>query len=516
MLRIMVVDDEPIILKGIKSIIKRRAQDYVVAGEAKSLEEAINTALACRPDVIITDIRMPDGTGLEMIERLLDKLPDTKYVVLSGYGEFEYAQEALRLGVSDYILKPVNSREIYSVLEKMTALFQEKRQSLSRKNAERIRDALYQFFYRNNRGEEGVLRQSLKESCFFTVVLLQLPAICGSEIRQQGIRAAEGWLEKNQTGFVTADGNEICILLQTEKVSDIHFINHFLLEQMKELGIEGSCLYVSDTVSDTDSLSGLFRQAKQCQGMSFYRTKKQQIQRWSGEEMVPFTIDLLQNHVESELCALLEQRKAEEAEEKLRGQMTWCARKMIIPQDVARYFQGLLRLAIAQMRTDGFLPPVLDDILNEQIFSVNDCSSSEELLEKVKVILQELTREDQRTGETGSSRIVQEIKRYIQEHYAENINLNALADQVYLSPKYLSDLFKRETGENYTSYLLYVRMEHAKKYLMQFDLKIYEVAELTGYASPKQFIRVFKKEVGVTPGEYRNQVGNGKQAPFRE
>lgn len=196
MLRIMVVDDEPIILKGIKSIIKRRAQDYVVAGEAKSLEEAVNTALACRPDVIITDIRMPDGTGLEMIERLLDKLPDTKYVVLSGYGEFEYAQEALRLGVSDYILKPVNSREIYSVLEKMTALFQEKRQSLSRKNAERIRDALYQFFYRNNRGEEGVLRQSLKESCFFTVVLLQLPAICGSEIRQQGIRAAEGWLEK--------------------------------------------------------------------------------------------------------------------------------------------------------------------------------------------------------------------------------------------------------------------------------------------------------------------------------
>ena len=152
MLRIMVVDDEPIILKGIKSIIKRRAQDYVVAGEAKSLEEAVNTALACRPDVIITDIRMPDGTGLEMIERLLDKLPDTKYVVLSGYGEFEYAQEALRLGVSDYILKPVNSREIYSVLEKMTALFQEKRQSLSRKNAERIRDALYQFFYRNNRG----------------------------------------------------------------------------------------------------------------------------------------------------------------------------------------------------------------------------------------------------------------------------------------------------------------------------------------------------------------------------
>ena len=118
MLRIMVVDDEPIILKGIKSIIKRRAQDYVVAGEAKSLEEAVNTALACRPDVIITDIRMPDGTGLEMIERLLDKLPDTKYVVLSGYGEFEYAQEALRLGVSDYILKPVNSREIYSVLEK--------------------------------------------------------------------------------------------------------------------------------------------------------------------------------------------------------------------------------------------------------------------------------------------------------------------------------------------------------------------------------------------------------------
>lgn len=162
------------------------------------------------------------------------------------------------------------------------------------------------------------------------------------------------------------------------------------------------------------------------------------------------------------------------------------------------------------MMSDGFLPPVLDEVLNEQIFNVNECNSSEELFGRIKTILQELTKGNKMANHAGASRIVNEVKRYIREHYAENISLNALANQVFLSPKYLSDLFKKETGENYTKYLVYVRMEHAKKYLLQMDLKIYEVAEMVGYVSPKQFIKVFKKEVGITPGEYRNQPEKGK------
>lgn len=506
MLRIMVVDDEAIILKGIRSILKRRPQDYLVAGEARTMEAGIETAMSCQPDVIITDIRMPDGTGLEMIERLRDKLPDTRYVILSGYGEFEYAQEALRLGVSDYILKPVNSKGIYSVLEKMAGVFQEKRQSLSRENAKKIRGYLYQLFYRKKEGALLQIQPLLKKNYFYTVVLLQFPRNCEEEKRQQEIQAVESYLQKNQSGFATMEENELCMLIQTEKVSDIHFINRFLLEQMNEQ--KGICLFVSDTMADQDQLQELFWQAKQCQGMAFYRTADLTIQRWSGEKLVPFTIDLIRNDVESELCALLEQKKIHDVEEKMHEKITWCASKMIIPQDAVRYFQGLFRLIIEQMMTDGFLPPVIDEVLNEQIFNVNGCGSSEELFERVKAILIALTQEN--ATDVGSSRIVNEIKRYIREHYAENINLNALADQVFLSPKYLSDLFKKETGENYTKYLLYVRMEHAKKYLLQLDLKIYEVAEMVGYVSPKQFIKVFKKETGVTPSEYRNQKGNGK------
>lgn len=510
MLRVMVVDDEAIILKGIKSIIKRRAQDYVLVGEARSVEDAVKTAISCRPDVIITDIRMPDGTGLQMIERLRRELADTKYVVLSGYGEFEYAQDALRLGVFDYILKPVNSRGIYAVLEKITSQFQEKKQTLSEKKAEKIREDLYQFFYRRNKKVSEQICSLLKNGFFYTIVVLQFPDACDDEDRQQGLQMTELYLQKNQAGFVTANDNEICMLIQTEKVSDVHFINRFLLEQMHGLKLQGSRLFVSDTMADQENIQELFWQAKQCQGMAFYRVDDLSIQRWSGEKLLPFTIDMIRSDLPSELCALLEQKDIGKAEERFRGQIAWCAEKMIFPQDAARYFQGIFRLIIARMMSDGFLPPVLDEVLNEQIFNVNECNSSEELFGRIKTILQELTKGNKMANHAGASRIVNEVKRYIREHYAENISLNALANQVFLSPKYLSDLFKKETGENYTKYLVYVRMEHAKKYLLQMDLKIYEVAEMVGYVSPKQFIKVFKKEVGITPGEYRNQPEKGK------
>ncbi len=127
MTKVVLVDDESIVRKGISLSVDWERYGVVIAGEAPNGEEALTKCLECRPDIVITDIRMPQMDGLELAGRLSEVLPKTKVIILSGYEDFAYAKRAIVLGVSEYLLKPVNEDELVTAVEKLQNEIEEER-----------------------------------------------------------------------------------------------------------------------------------------------------------------------------------------------------------------------------------------------------------------------------------------------------------------------------------------------------------------------------------------------------
>lgn len=502
MLKVMIVDDEQLILKGMKTIIQKKSGQYVVAGTALGGEEALRIAEKCRPDLVITDICMPDVNGLELIEKLKSVLPEAKFVVLSGYGEFSYAQEALRLGVTDYLLKPVNGKKIYELLEKITAEFEASKIQEVRENERKQREDLYQLLYLKKKSAAEAIRNCLEPGNYYTVVIITYQEDMRDEVKQRAALIVEEYFQKKYKGIFTTEDGETAVVVQAKTVSEIHLINRILKEAAAPCNIR---IFFSDSSPDLNTIEQLFWQAKQCQEMAFYRNEGEEIVQWKGECIRPLTIDLIDNEEIQIIGKGLKEGQGSDVKQRYRLLLEEYEKMMIRPCDVVRFIHGTFRLILNQLTAEGIMSPVIDEELDEKISRINLCRRKEALVCEISDILDIITKICRENTNNSTSKIIQEAKKYIQNHYQEDITLTALASQVFISPKYLSDLFKKETGDNYTSYLVSVRMEHAKRLLGQLNYKIYEIAEMVGYQNPKHFIKAFKKEVGMTPGEYRNR-----------
>lgn len=501
-LKVMIVDDEQLIIKGMKTIIQKKSWQYNVVGEALGGEEALSVAEKCQPDLIITDICMPDINGLVLIERLKELLPETKFVVLSGYGEFSYAQEALRLGVADYLLKPVNSKKIYELLEKITKEFETAGIRALEEQAKKLKENLYQYLYLKKTPAARYIQDIMEPGKYYTIELISCPEGISEEEKRNTELLTELFFAKHGNGLCTSVGGETAVVVQTRTVSEIHIFNRSL-----EAEIPCELQIVSSSSSrDVKDLEQLFWQARQCQGMAFYKTEKERILEWRGEHLNPLTIDLINNEQIQQIERGIKEGRPSDVRSQYEALLDKYERLMIFPGDVVRFIQGTFRLVINQLANEGIIKPVINEVLDEQIYHINNCRKKAELIYGITAIIEAIIKEcEESNSNSNTSKIVYEIKKYIQNHYQEDITLTALASQVFISPKYLSDLFKKETGDNYTTYLISVRMEHAKQLLGQLNYKIYEIAEMVGYPNPKHFIKVFKKTVGMTPGEYRNR-----------
>lgn len=504
MIRIMLVDDEQLILKGLRTIIKKRSKDYVIVGEALGGEKALQMVELCQPDIVITDICMPDISGLELIERMQALIPRAKFVVLSGHEEFSYAQEAIRLGVTEYLLKPVNSKKIFELLEKADKEFCHLQQQQTIEKLEDMRREVYECFYHGKETKNN-LKQFISDKRYYTIMLIDYSSVVDEENTSQIKNLLDSYILKNNLGISVIENAEQIMIVKAMTSSEVHFIIQSLADQIIKQDGEGFKIYYSDTTTEIEEFPGLFMQTKQCQRMEFYHEDKKVVRRWSGEVLRPLTIDLIQNKNVQSIVNAMKQRDLAVVKSTYSSMINVYEEMCIEPHDVVRFIQGTLRIVVNQLIEDGELVALTDATLNKQIYHINKCKDKRALALGIESITETIVGYCTNEEPDTSSAIVNEVKKYIQNHYNEELSLSSLAEKVFINPKYLSDLFKKETGTTITAYLVYVRMENAKQLLKQLKYKIYEVAELVGYKSPKHFIKIFKRETGMTPSEYRNQ-----------
>ena len=526
--RVLLADDEEEIRSGISRKIDWASLGFRLVGEAANGEEALELAEQLRPDVVLTDIKMPFLDGLELCRRLRVSLPGARLVVFSGFDDFEYARQAVGAGVSEYILKPINAPELTQVLENLRR--QLDRQQLERQDMETLR----------RRYEESL--PILRELFYTRLLSGQLPPdqvqerAARYEIELPGGLWTAALVHADPPGEREGSARDELALLSVQSF----LTQHFSLE-----GCAARAVLCGDTAALLVQLSGedrLYPLLEELERLSLLSRSYLGLSLTAGVGLPCQGPEELHRSVEGARSALdyralaeggriiyigdLEPQPAADlslGEEELRALSA--AIKLGTPEQVDREVRVLMerlqRLAPSLTQYRLFLLELVTCLVRlartggvsvEEVFgpgfpagtAFSELSSLEELGRWLRERCGRLQELMGRRRTDSAWKLVEQAKDYIAAHYSdERLSVELLCSHIHLSPTYFSTLFKREVGMSFTAYVTQVRMEQALRLLRDSDEKTYRIAEQTGYSDPNYFSYVFKRRFGLSPSKYR-------------
>ena len=528
MLKAMIVDDEPLMLKYLGSSLHSLSTDWVVEALAADGLEAVALLEKQHYDLVITDIKMPRFDGLQLSSYIYENYPDTKIVIISGFDDFDYARQAIRCGVSDYLLKPLQDEKISEILKRLSKEINNKKtaqvqlsllSSVSLEDNKIIEHLLKSITLYDNSSvttlcEEVIKRKLLPMSLSMGIVILRPDygfLVCQNSSYsdcQKSISSLYKALMENYHSWYKAvcidSFNNICLLLTAENEQILHkkctmFCNTVrdYAKAMLGLVLEGSCSF---TCNDIYQLS------------KGYSTAKDSLDLYQFDHTYPKYLDSSSKSNQQ----LKELRSIEHSiymdyisanENSLMADLSNYFNPTTSNADINQYRKLLLHIVFHICQQSKLKEEQLErswDYIHTTIERISS-NDKESLIKKAfKAIMYLKDDGDIRIGE--GELIANRAREYICSNYSAPLSLTIVADSIGVSPGYLSDIFHKTMGESFSKFVTRIRMEQAVKLLKgNQNTKIYSVAEATGYINAKHFISVFKKYYGVTPKEFMNQ-----------
>ncbi len=411
MYRMMIADDEALEREGLEMMIRRTMPDQFDIVYAENGRIAIQKAEEFRPDIIFMDIRMPGIQGLEALREIRTLLPTVKMVLVTAYDYFAYAQEAVQLGVKDYILKPAKKEQIMQTLTKLIQEITEERKK--RMETLEAKEKLSQLLPLI----ENELTLMLMDSIQGSVVEPFADLLEYRMIQGHALACRFSWDKKDSPSMI-----------QEKK--------QLIYEEIRNQAKAKQSSLVSPIIGDR-------------MGIFFVVEDKKH----------PYM-----QHVQA---------------------MEWGAQ---LQREIEESFQVSVAIGIGTMRKgwEG-----LRHSYQEAVLSTGDERESVAEVDKTDLELQE--------------NVIEKVKALIEERYQEDITMEQMAERVNLSPHYFSKVFKAQAGENFIDFLTQVRIHKAIELMKNSQLSLKEICYAVGYKDPNYFSRVFKKVVGLTPSEYRQE-----------
>lgn len=539
MIKLLLVEDEIGIMALLKNLIQFQKLGLELAGTASTGREALELMKETDPDIVITDICMPQMGGLELIEAAKEQNLKAKYVIVSGYSQFDYAVTAIKLGVEDYLLKPINEAELNEVLEKLTlniqsandAAYSLKRMNTRIKNQrKKLRKRLFLDLLFGSRSLEARTLKEINGDYGYgfqeeTVFLVGIVRIDG--VQDWNLVAKKTFLEQLARIFSRETAGrclekEACIyndfflyLINVspdklpeirERINEIWRIFKRLAGNYENLRLTMGCGYPADAPGKIEKAFQSAKKVLSCRILEgcgkIYRAEEYA----SAENGL--TEQLL---VKSRLKIQteLQNKRPEECRQKIREYLEWVIQvSRQSPLMLLENLEKSIYYLISDMSWQKGLKEDAEGTFRQMKDSMERCSGKEELLDLILERISGLSA----SGEDSREKDVRTIARakdYIWTHYQENLRLEDVAEQVYLTPGYFGVLFKKETGTAFSAYVIQVRVEKAKELLRDPRRNISEVAYAVGYQDVRHFSRLFKEYVGLVPKEYRKLHGSG-------
>lgn len=517
--KVLLCDDEAVIVKGLRRLIDWEALGVEVVGEATDGGQAVELIGRLRPDLVVSDIRMPKLSGLDVMSAVQSAEHLPKFIFISGYGEFEYAQRALAGGAVDYLLKPVSAEALEQSVRRALGLMERSSaDALFRQPSGQVQEFFAQLTA--NREFAG------SELCGkFTAMLegrdrpvfrgLCLGLYLEDEERLDSLPYEKQLLQRfmafNTARDLLERSGHACFLRKDE--GHCWFMGIFAPEEDAER-------IVSQVLAEAAERTGHRLRAglgRECAGLDelpvtyddalwvfdLYYFDQREILCWDGAARpLRATNQSFDENVKKVFHSIVS--KSEDVLDDVDR----------VLDDVAGLHWGN-RMA-AYNRTMLFTGDICQQLYDNRLLTgsftqrqdelqhrLEGCATFAQLRERLRDYYRELLPDVYRNARGRSTREIVRVQRYIEEHYDQEISLKALAELACVSPHYFSAYFKAETGQNYKAFLTRVRMERAMGLVINSDLKTYEIAERVGYNNVRRFVDAFRAAYGMSPLDYR-------------
>lgn len=514
-IRMIIVDDEPIICEGLRRTIDWSQLGVEVVDVAYDGEQALQLVQAEQVDLVLSDIRMDGMDGLELAEQLKELHPEINCIMISGYEDFEYARRAMRLGVSDYLLKPVDIEELKTVVSRVIEQIHERNESGSKEE-----DVLWlmQAIHSKADIEAAPLRRCSGAGGVCRVIASQLTdyeRYYGDMSADEARRLQEEWTAALQACFHSAGLLTINAYAHPNLlymfVHDAHnSLNEQqwqeLLEQVNTNWQHGGGLYIatSSAYTESEKTPDVCERVKQMlpyhvlhPGAILHEQRCQQLEQARGSYRSYSPPD----DWASRLGSLLYRQEWTEAENMVRKLVAEMRTQQLLLPELLSIYEEQMALLRQRLRHNGLQ---LDQSNERQqaldLYQYNSYNAVEQmLLEELHMLLDAVGNH----AANKSYWIVEKAMKYISEHYSEDIKASEVAQWLNITPNHFSYIFKQNTGKNFKEHMNDVRIGHAQRLLAATNDKVFEIADRVGYKEYKYFVSVFKSVTGMTPKEYR-------------
>lgn len=526
MLKILIADDEYLVRDSLKMIISKNVRNIDLIDVASNGREAIEKAMNLRPDIIFMDIHMPGIDGMEAIRQIRSINKDTLFVILTAYEFFDYAKEALSLGVSEYLLKPISKNKVIETVEQLSKLVDEKRNSLMREiqlkekmnsmvpilEAQFVTNKIFNIetpykidFYENVFGmkirqgyvmillfehkesKESNLKLSIEKQYFYEAFSMKLKSLCtcliGSPMQDRIVAYIptsnlDKDLDLKKKAKLIADK-------VYEKVKRLTELNY-------TIGIGGNY--------EINNFGRSFYEA-------YVAASEQKGQAVISFENLPYSDSKMDNypsHKNMIFSNHILMGNITEAREVFEEIYLWLI--SAYGDDIHRIKSKILDLLFIIDKNLPYKIEEIYDMKENHVLSILKTNNKEELRIEFLRYLSDIALEIQKQKGSNTEGIIPMVLEYVNSNYNKEISLKDVANSVNLSYNYLSKIFKDEIGKSFIDYLTELRMEKSMKLLSKGNLSIKEICQQIGYNDPNYYCKAFKKLTGKTPTEYRALV----------
>lgn len=526
--KILIADDEYWCREKLIHMIDWKEYGLILQRPAQNGEEVLQRLKENPPDILITDINMPYVGGVELTKKLREEYPEIIVFVISGYDDFDYVRATMKSGAINYLLKPVSKIDLITALTEAMDILYERREKQQlaqeqQKKLQLVSSWLYDREYsrlidhKENSYAAGISLEMNLDVAGYSLMLLKLHGLSDIPEEFVGDMQVFSYQMKKKIYGIMGEG-DIRIFHHVSKPNEFLVISDVLPKELKKDALMcmkelENILKVPVTVAVSDhnySMESIYSAYVQAvtllmrrgyehkSTLLFYDAEEERKQR---EEIYNFFSETEEN----QLAVSLEQRNRRRIvsliTDKLRKEnrkYTYLEVKQAIKQINNDMLHYAIRLTDAQSMIDL---ENMSDYVEQELEHLDMDSLLEKEEDFVDSILQLGMSEDTESVQN----VVEQIKRYVEEHYAEDLSLSGLAQKYGVDKSYLSRCFKQTTGKNLIPYITQLRLEKGKEMIRANDLSLTEISYLIGYDDYAYFNRIFRKMEGMSPREYRTR-----------
>ncbi|MBE6052938.1 MAG: response regulator [Clostridium sartagoforme] len=504
MLKVLIIDDEPYVREGLKHIVDWNENGFEICGEASDGDEGYSKILELKPDIILIDIQMPGKLGLDIIKDSKKNGVTGKFIVVSGYSNFEYAQKAIRYGVKDYLLKPIDEDELLNIALNLKKDIEEETKGKSRveKNQVALRQYVFsQLMLKKDISDYEDIKKNLYNSSFQVALISNsLNKYNFDNIVKIEEIILDSIKEKNNIDIIKL-GDRLALVIRN---INVNYANKLLTKIKKNLDRNlggNNFIALGEEVHSIEDIYKSYRDAKNLTNNKFLFSISEIASNLQvKDESIDINLD--EKEILSRVIAYTEIGQKDKLKENISLFENLVRVKEIREEEIKVTITKTLLDFKEKIKKDYKIKEEklkIEEILIDKIYL------EENLKGLIDILLKGLLSISKEISTNSNDSSIKRVVKYVEKNYYKDLKLENLAELFNYNSAYLGKIFKSYTGESFNTYLDKIRIEEGKRLLVEENLKVYEVCERIGYKNIDYFHSKFKKYVGISPLNYKKQ-----------